>query len=129
MSGFSKRLAMEHEIGDVLMKGLRESVFIIYGALSLLILIALLTFSPDDPGWTHDSGKTAVANAVGPVGAWLADLLLSLFGVIAYPLPFLLASYGLTLYQNRENYFVSTFSKTLSKFCFTYTWRTSKCYW
>jgi len=55
------------------------------------LLIALGTYSPEDPGWSHTGSRDAVANAAGATGAWLADVLYSLFGYVAFLFPPLLA--------------------------------------
>src|SRR4030095_2244836 len=44
----------------------------------------LYTYHKADPGWSHSTGAATVANAGGRVGAWLADVLLYLFGISAY---------------------------------------------
>ncbi|WP_431604127.1 DNA translocase FtsK [Candidatus Methylocalor cossyra] len=83
------------------MRGLRESVFLLYTAAALFLLVALLTFDLEDPGWTHGATGRPIANAAGAVGAWLADLFLYLFGITAFLFPFLLAGYGYSIYQGR----------------------------
>ncbi len=57
----------------------------------LFLLLSLVSYHTSDPGWTS-TGLFAVkpANWGGRVGAWLADLMLSLFGLIAYPVPVLI---------------------------------------
>src|SRR5690606_32837447 len=48
---------------------------------------------PDDPGWSRSGSVTAPLNNVGgPVGAWLADVLLHLCGYVAYLLPVMLGA-------------------------------------
>jgi S-DNA-T family DNA segregation ATPase FtsK/SpoIIIE len=51
----------------------------------------LFSYSPDDPGWSHTGNRENISNLIGPAGAWLADVLFALFGMIAYLLPLLLA--------------------------------------
>ena len=53
-------------------------------ALAGYLLLIFLTFDRGDPGWSHSARGTATHNAGGRAGAWLADLLLYLFGVSAY---------------------------------------------
>ncbi len=54
-------------------------------------LIATVTYTPFDPGWTHLSSDTQhVTNATGIAGAWLADLLYGFFGRAALFLPLLI---------------------------------------
>ncbi len=70
---------------------LREGALIGWLVVSLCLLVSLLTYSPDDPGWSHTGTGGAVDNAAGPAGAWLADVFFSLFGYMAYLFPALLA--------------------------------------
>lgn len=54
-------------------------------------LVATLTYTPFDPGWTHLSSDTQrVTNASGIAGAWMADLLYGFLGRAAMFLPFLI---------------------------------------
>ena len=72
---------------------------IVLVAIALVILIALLSYDPADPGWSHTGRSGPISNKGGLVGAWLADVLLYLFGYSAYLLPFMIASIGWLLYQ------------------------------
>jgi S-DNA-T family DNA segregation ATPase FtsK/SpoIIIE len=70
---------------------LRESAVIAVAAAALVVLIALLTYSPADPGFFFYRGvESSVHNRIGPVGAWLADALFGLFGRGAYWVPLML---------------------------------------
>ena len=54
----------------------------------IYLLIATITYTPFDPGWTHVSSDTQqVTNASGVAGAWIADLLYGFFGRAAVLLP------------------------------------------
>ncbi len=53
--------------------------------------LALLSYHPGDPGWSHADYAGPVRNLAGAVGAWIADLGFYLFGGSAYVLPFILA--------------------------------------
>jgi DNA segregation ATPase FtsK/SpoIIIE, S-DNA-T family len=79
---------------------LKEGILIVLVAIALVILIALLSYDPADPGWSHTGGGGHISNKGGPVGAWLADVLLYLFGYSAYLLPFVIASIGWLLYKD-----------------------------
>jgi S-DNA-T family DNA segregation ATPase FtsK/SpoIIIE len=93
------KFVLREALGEALLKGLRESVLIVYLAISLLLLLSLYSFDPRDPGWSH-SGKGPLHNVTGSAGAWLADFFLSVFGVSAFLFPFLLAGYGYLIYRN-----------------------------
>ncbi len=73
-------------------RGLRESAIIALGVLALVIFVALATFSPDDPGFSYTGNSSIVHNRIGPVGAWLADVLFFLFGRPAFLFPLMLAA-------------------------------------
>jgi len=62
---------------------LREAWWLALVALAVYLAIILTTYSPADPGWSHSASQTALHNAGGKVGAYLADILLYLFGVSA----------------------------------------------
>jgi DNA segregation ATPase FtsK/SpoIIIE, S-DNA-T family len=81
-------------------KRLREGVMLLLLAVSAYLLLSLLTFSPQDPGWSYTGEHKQVLNAGGPVGAWFADVFLNLFGFFAYIFPLMLAwSSWVILYQ------------------------------
>src|SRR5262249_1115236 len=85
-------------------RGLRESAIIAIGVVALVLFVALVTYSPHDPAFstTGDSytGSTpGVRNRIGPIGAWLADVLFYLFGRPAFLLPVMLAVVCWTLHR------------------------------
>ncbi|HEX7250849.1 MAG TPA: DNA translocase FtsK 4TM domain-containing protein, partial [Burkholderiales bacterium] len=63
---------------------LREARWLALAALGGYLLLILLTFDKGDPGWSHSATAAQTHNAGGRAGAWIADLLLYLFGVSAY---------------------------------------------
>ena len=73
-------------------RGLRESAIIAIGVVALVLFAALATYSPDDPGFSFTGSSTVVHNRIGPIGAWLADVLFFLFGRPAFLLPVALAA-------------------------------------
>jgi len=70
---------------------IREGTLIVYFLAGLFLLIALVTYSPSDPGFTTTGSGDEIGNAVGSYGAWLADFLLHLFGYLSFLFPLLLA--------------------------------------
>ncbi len=70
---------------------LREGAFIGVTAVCLYLLLALMTYSPRDPGWSATGTGDKIVNAGGPTGAWLSDVAFSLVGYAAYLFPILLA--------------------------------------
>ncbi len=74
---------------------LRESAFVLLLPVALYVLFALWSYTPSDPSWSHAAGPNIrVGNLGGRAGAYLADLLLYLFGYLAYLLPLLLLFIG-----------------------------------
>jgi DNA segregation ATPase FtsK/SpoIIIE, S-DNA-T family len=71
---------------------LREAWWMLAVAAAIYLAMVLVSYSPSDPGWSKTGDDAAIRNAGGYFGAWLADLLLYLFGTSAYLL------IGLALY-------------------------------
>ena len=69
----------------------REGTLIVYFLLALYLTIALLSYSPSDPGYTTTGSNENIVNAVGFYGAWVADALLHAFGYLSFGFPSLLA--------------------------------------
>jgi S-DNA-T family DNA segregation ATPase FtsK/SpoIIIE len=82
-------------------RGLREGALLILGALASYLLVSLASYHAADPGWSHSSTVTDIHNAGGVVGAWLADILLYLFGYLAYLLPVMVAYSGWLVFKGR----------------------------
>jgi len=66
---------------------------------AMFIMLALFSFDPADPGWSQTGYQNSVRNMGGSVGAYMSDLLLNLFGIVAYSLPFVIAITGWLLFQ------------------------------
>ena len=69
----------------------REGLIIAQAALTVFLLLALLSFDPQDPGWSFTGSHDEVQNLVGETGAWISDVLFFLFGYLAFLFPALLA--------------------------------------
>lgn len=78
---------------------LREGVLIGAFLLGVFLFVALISYSPDDPGFTTTGAGGPVQNAVGHMGAWLADVLLHMFGYFAYLFPLALGFKVVTLFR------------------------------
>ncbi|WP_439650192.1 DNA translocase FtsK [Isoalcanivorax beigongshangi] len=85
-----------------LQRGLMEGMIIGLLALSLYLLLALVTYHHQDPGWSFTTQTQEVRNAGGMFGAFAADLLLFLFGYLAYLFPFLVAFWGVRVLRERK---------------------------
>ncbi len=63
---------------------LQESRWLGVGAVALFLIMALWGFSKEDPGWSHAVVSTSLNNPAGRAGAWVADLMLYVFGLSAW---------------------------------------------
>ncbi|AOY87586.1 cell division protein FtsK [Marinobacter salinus] len=84
-------------------QGAREGAVIALIALCIYLAMALVTFSPSDPGWASIGHDTDVQNYAGRTGAWLASLFMDFFGQVAYLFPAMIAGYALMLIRLRND--------------------------
>lgn len=71
-------------------------------AFAFFLLLALASFHPADPSWSQAGLQGSIHNWVGPVGAWLADIMFFIFGWMAYFFPFAAAFAGWFMFQQRK---------------------------
>jgi S-DNA-T family DNA segregation ATPase FtsK/SpoIIIE len=83
-------------------RGLRESAFWILAGLSVILLLALLSYNPIDPSFSVAGGDGSIANRMGPAGAWFADVAFLLVGETAFLFPVLVLIAGVFLFRNQE---------------------------
>ncbi|PHQ26267.1 cell division protein FtsK [Marinobacter guineae] len=84
-------------------QGAREGAVIALISLCIYLSMALVTFSPSDPGWASIGHDTSVQNYAGRTGAWLASLFMDFFGHVAYLFPLMIAGYALMLIRRRND--------------------------
>jgi S-DNA-T family DNA segregation ATPase FtsK/SpoIIIE len=82
---------------------LREGAFIGVTAVCLYLLMALVSYSIRDPGWSATGSGAPISNLGGPTGAWLADVFFSLVGYAAYLFPLMLAYRAIVLLLQRND--------------------------
>lgn len=63
-----------------------QGVLLVFLLLALLLMLSLLTYHPEDPGWRQSLSESDIQNLGGRIGAFVSDLLFSLFGYFAYVL-------------------------------------------
>ncbi|SDG28173.1 DNA segregation ATPase FtsK/SpoIIIE, S-DNA-T family [Onishia taeanensis] len=80
----------------------REGVVILLLAACVFLLLAMFSYQASDPGWSHSGPDVTVNNWMGPVGAWLADVLYSLFGASALWWPGMLGFAGWRMSRVRQ---------------------------
>jgi DNA segregation ATPase FtsK/SpoIIIE, S-DNA-T family len=78
---------------------LLEAGLLFFCLFALFLMLALFSFNAADPGWSQTGYQMPIRNLGGSVGAYVADLFLNLFGLIAYSLPFVIAITGWLLFQ------------------------------
>lgn len=81
---------------------IQETALFVFGAVALYMLLALVTYSAQDPGWSHTGNPDRITNLGGRFGAWFADLALHGFGHIAYLFPLLVMLIGWRMYRGRH---------------------------
>lgn len=81
----------------------REATLWVCGAIALIMLVALLSYSPQDPGFSHTGDGGPVQNRIGGVGAWYADVVYSLFGAPALLFPALFLVAGWVFFAARRH--------------------------
>ena len=97
-----KNIKKEPVITPKVKAGLRESVLFLLTVIALFLLISLVSFSPQDPGWSHSSDTGMVSNLGGRAGASFANLFLNLFGLMAYLFPIMLLWLVVRIYRQKS---------------------------
>ncbi|MEO3989244.1 DNA translocase FtsK [Pseudocitrobacter cyperus] len=64
-----------------------EALLLLCSLFAIWLMAALLSFNPSDPSWSQTAWHEPIHNLCGASGAWLADTLFFIFGVMAYTIP------------------------------------------
>ncbi len=99
MAQATRNRTMARNIGMHVAHGVREGVLLVFWAVGAYLLISLLSYNPDDPGWSHTGDPGATTNLGGVAGAWFADLSFYLFGYLAYLAPLMVAYSGWLVFR------------------------------
>ncbi len=84
-----------------MIRRISEALFLLVTVVAVYLMLSLLSHHPADPGWSRAASGERVRNLGGPVGAWLSDFFLFLFGYLAYLAPILVGWVGLKLLRER----------------------------
>jgi len=84
---------------DHVEQALREGALWACLCVAVYLALSLMSYSADDPCWSHVGETQFVTNAGGPAGAWFADVAFYLLGFFAYLLPFMLAWSAWTVFR------------------------------
>ncbi|MFW5406837.1 DNA translocase FtsK 4TM domain-containing protein [Pectobacterium carotovorum] len=82
---------------------LLEAILIVVALFAVYLSVALLSFSPSDPSWSQTAWHEPIHNLGGVAGAWLADTLFFIFGVLAYAIPPIMLSLCWVAFRQRDN--------------------------
>ncbi|MGL9760339.1 MAG: DNA translocase FtsK 4TM domain-containing protein [Symbiopectobacterium sp.] len=82
---------------------LLEAILIVVALFAVYLSIALFSFSPSDPSWSQTAWHKPIHNLGGGVGAWLADMLFFIFGVLAYAIPPIMLVLCWVAFRQRDN--------------------------
>jgi S-DNA-T family DNA segregation ATPase FtsK/SpoIIIE len=92
----------ELTFSDHLQRGIREGAMWTLICVALYLTLALESYSPHDPGWSHVGHDASVGNAGGPAGAWFSDVAFFLLGYLAYLVPLMVAYSGYLVFRKPE---------------------------
>ncbi|WP_181996667.1 DNA translocase FtsK [Klebsiella pneumoniae] len=82
---------------------LLEAMFILCSLFAIWLMAALLSFNPSDPSWSQTAWHEPIHNLGGAPGAWLADTLFFIFGVMAYTIPVIIIGGCWFAWRHQEN--------------------------
>jgi DNA segregation ATPase FtsK/SpoIIIE, S-DNA-T family len=83
-SSYTRTVTERQPLPNRLVRLLSEARWLALAALAVYFVLILISYSKGDPGWSHASVVPRVHNLGGRAGAWLADLLLFIFGFSAW---------------------------------------------
>ncbi|HBU7068038.1 TPA: DNA translocase FtsK [Klebsiella pneumoniae] len=82
---------------------LLEAMLILCSLFAIWLMAALLSFNPSDPSWSQTAWHEPIHNLGGAPGAWLADALFFIFGVMAYTIPVIIIGGCWFAWRHQEN--------------------------
>ena len=82
---------------------LREAGMLLSFALGIYMLVALVSYDAQDASWSHSGTSSEILNFGGVAGAWISDLMLYLFGFLAFLLPVMVFYNGIILVKTRDS--------------------------
>ncbi|MEG8674497.1 DNA translocase FtsK [Klebsiella variicola subsp. variicola] len=82
---------------------LLEAMLILCSLFAIWLMAALLSFNPSDPSWSQTAWHEPIHNLGGAPGAWLADTLFFILGVMAYTIPVIIIGGCWFAWRHQEN--------------------------
>ncbi len=105
-ASFRPQHTIPSRVNLALARGVREIGLLLLACFIVFVFASLATYSSGDPGWSSTGSvvnfEGQIHNLGGFLGAWMADILLSLFGRLAYLFPVLLSVYSLLRLRQRH---------------------------
>ncbi|HKN03297.1 MAG TPA: DNA translocase FtsK 4TM domain-containing protein [Buttiauxella sp.] len=80
-----------------------EALLLLVAIFAVYLMAALLSFNPSDPSWSQTAWHEPIHNLGGTPGAWLADTLFFIFGVMAYTIPVIIIGACWFTFRNRDS--------------------------
>lgn len=81
---------------------LQEMGMLLSFALATYLFVSMFSYDFNDPAWSHSGSNQSIENYGGLTGAWLADLIFYLFGVLGFMLPVMVFYNGLILVKTHK---------------------------
>ena len=113
MKQASRKAKTVYPLSDKVTKNIREGLVFGFLCLAIYLFIALFSYSQNDSSWSYSVDSSVFENNAGAIGAYIADILLYIFGYFGYLIPFIFVASGWRLYQSRLN------QKTFDYFIFS----------
>lgn len=82
---------------------LKQTSILILSGITAVILLALITYNPADPGLFHHDSNAVIQNKAGSAGAYLADVLFGFFGYISYLVPIAFMVSAFLMFRSSKN--------------------------
>jgi S-DNA-T family DNA segregation ATPase FtsK/SpoIIIE len=89
-------------LSEQVVRTLREGALWVFGALALILWVALITYDPADPGFSQAGGSGEINNSVGRFGALIADFLFNFFGRPAYLFTVMVFYFGWMIFREQK---------------------------
>ena len=97
-----KRSIRGEVVTETLSSRVREGIMFGWLVLAVFLALALVSYDKVDPAWSHVGSVNEIANSAGRIGAWSADLLLTLFGFLAWMVPVILVIKAIKVFRYRH---------------------------
>ena len=103
MSQATRKKSQEPLLTPAVWRLLREAGFYVLSAVAIYLMLSLATYSSGDPSWSHSGPTGRIHNMGGQAGAFVVDVLLNLFGFLAYLFPLMVGWGAWKVFQHRKD--------------------------